>query len=55
MLLHLNLAYYLPSLPTLLLQSVWDAQLDSKYGIARAATVRLCIGIHGRLQRLNSH
>lgn len=44
MLLHLNLAYFLPSLPTLLLQSVWDAKFDSKFGIAKAATVRLCLG-----------
>ncbi|KAL3142880.1 hypothetical protein ABBQ38_003169 [Trebouxia sp. C0009 RCD-2024] len=44
MLLYLNLAYFLPSLPTLLLQSLWDARLDSKFGIAKAATVRLCIG-----------
>jgi magnesium-transporting ATPase (P-type) len=45
MLLHLNLAYFLPSLPTLILQSVWDARLDGKYGIAKAATVRLCLGM----------
>ena len=45
MLLHLNLAYFLPRLPTLILQSVWDARLDSKYGIAKAATVRLCSGM----------
>ena len=45
MLLHLNLAYFLPSLPTLVLQSVWDARLDGKYGIAKAATVRLCLGM----------
>ena len=45
MLLHLNLAYFLPSLPTLLLQSVWDARLDSRFGIAKAATVRLCLGM----------
>lgn len=44
MLLHLNLAYFLPSLPTLLLQSVWDARLDSRYGTAKAATFRLGIG-----------
>lgn len=47
MLLYLNLAYFLPSLPTLLLQSLWDARLDSKFGIAKAATVRLCIGLGG--------
>ncbi|DBB16535.1 TPA: hypothetical protein ACH3X3_014799 [Trebouxia sp. C0006] len=47
MLLHLNLAYFLPSLPTLILQSVWDAKLDGKYGIAKAATVRLCLGLGG--------
>lgn len=45
MLLHLNLAYFLPSLPPLILQSVWDAKLDGKYGIAKAATVRLCLGM----------
>ena len=45
MLLHLNLAYFLPSLPTLILQSVWDVRLDGKYGIAKAATVRLCLGM----------
>ncbi len=48
MLLHLNLAYFLPSLPTLILQSVWDARLDGKYGIAKAATVRLCLGMWTR-------
>ncbi|DBA76842.1 TPA: hypothetical protein ACH3X2_008857 [Trebouxia sp. C0005] len=47
MLLHLNLAYFLPSLPPLILQSVWDAKLDGKYGIAKAATVRLCLGVGG--------
>ncbi len=45
MLLHLNLAYFLPSLPTLILQSVWDARLEGKYGIAKAATIRLCLGM----------
>lgn len=44
MLLLLNLAYFLPTLPTLLLQSVWDARVDSKFGIAKAAAVRLCLG-----------
>ena len=28
-----------------MLQSVWDARLDGKYGIAKAATVRLCLGM----------
>ncbi|DBA82036.1 TPA: hypothetical protein ACH3X1_007732 [Trebouxia sp. C0004] len=47
MLLHMNLAYFLPSLSTLMLQSVWDARVDGKYGIAKAATVRLCLGLGG--------
>lgn len=44
MLLHLNLAYFLPSLPTMLLQSVCDPKVDSRFGKTKPAAVRLCIG-----------
>ena len=45
MLLHLNLAYFLPSLPVMLLQSLCDSTIDRRFGRATPAAVRLCIGI----------
>ena len=43
-LLQLNTAYFLPSIPILLIQTQCDAQINRSLGIATATAVRLFIG-----------
>ena len=44
MLLYLNAAYFLPSVPVLLLQAVWDHQFDRWFGVAASTAARLIVG-----------
>lgn len=44
MLLLLNAAYFLPSVPVLLLQMVWDHQFDRWFGVAASTAARLVVG-----------
>jgi len=46
-LLQMNLAYFLPSIPLLLISSCLDDVLDRKYGIAKTTLMRLLIGLGG--------
>ena len=46
-LLQLNIAYFLPSVPILLTQSWCDDSLNRRYGVATATSFRLCIGLGG--------
>ena len=46
-LLQLNIAFFLPSVPILLTQSWCDDSLNRRYGVATATSVRLCIGLGG--------
>ena len=43
-LLQLNTAYFLPSIPILLIQTQWDAQINRSLGIATATACRLFVG-----------
>lgn len=43
-LLQLNTAYFLPSIPILLIQTQCDAQINRSLGIATATAVRLFVG-----------
>lgn len=44
MLLLLNAAYFLPSVPVLLLQTVWDHQFDRWFGVAASTATRFVVG-----------
>ncbi|KAA6418939.1 MAG: hypothetical protein FRX49_11043 [Trebouxia sp. A1-2] len=46
-LLQMNIAYFLPSIPLLGLSSQFDERLDQKFGVARTILVRLLIGLGG--------
>lgn len=46
MLLLLNAAYFLPSLPVMLLQTVWDHQYDHWFGVAASTATRFVVGAH---------
>ena len=46
-LLQLNLAFYLPSLPLLAAADRWDAPFNQKYGEKRSTTGRLLAGFGG--------
>uniref|UniRef100_A0A1D2AFS1 Equilibrative nucleoside transporter 4 n=1 Tax=Auxenochlorella protothecoides TaxID=3075 RepID=A0A1D2AFS1_AUXPR len=46
-LLQLNIAYYLPTVPLLLLSSLLDRHLDRKLGVARNILLRLLLGLVG--------
>ena len=48
-LLWLNVAYYAPSLPLLLLSSLTDRLLEERYGVARVCLTRLVVGLGGYL------
>lgn len=43
-LLQMNSAYFLPSIPVLLLQTQWDDFFNRKFGLAKATTFRLIFG-----------
>lgn len=43
-LLQLNLAYFLPSIPVLFLQTQYDSVLDQKIGLPRAMAARMVVG-----------
>jgi len=45
-LLQLNLAFFLPSLPILLMQTRLDARFDRKYGLPQATAVRMVVGTY---------
>ncbi|KAL3137216.1 hypothetical protein ABBQ32_006768 [Trebouxia sp. C0010 RCD-2024] len=46
-LLQMNIAYFLPSIPLLGLSSQFDERLDQKFGVARTILARLLIGLGG--------
>lgn len=46
-LLLLNIAYYAPSIPLLILSSFFDEALEEKLGLARTILVRLVVGLVG--------
>ncbi len=46
-LLHLNVAYFFPSIPVLLLQSAFQERIEARFGLARSALARLCAGLGG--------
>ena len=43
-LLQLNMAYFLPSIPVLYLQTQYDAHFNSKYGLPQATAARMIVG-----------
>lgn len=43
-LLQLNLAYFLPSIPVLFLQTQYDSVLDHKFGLPRTMAIRMVLG-----------
>ena len=46
-LLLLNIAYYAPSIPLLVLSSFFDEALEESLGLARTILVRLVVGLVG--------
>ena len=46
-LLHLNVAYFLPSIPVLLLQSAFQERIEARFGLAGSALARFCVGLGG--------
>ncbi len=45
MLLHLNVAYFFPSIPVLLLQSAFQERIEQRFGLAGSALARFSIGL----------
>ncbi len=43
----MNIAYYLPSIPLLIISAIFDEALDRKLGVARTILVRLLLGMVG--------
>ena len=48
MLLALNAAYFLPSVPVLLCQTLWDQHFDRWAGAAAATATRFLVGARAR-------
>jgi hypothetical protein len=46
-LLHLNVAYFFPSIPVLLLQSAFQERMERRFGLAGSALARFCSGLGG--------
>lgn len=46
-LLHLNIAYYVPSIPLLIFQSFFDERLEAAFGVSRTILSRLIFGLVG--------
>ena len=44
-LLQLNLAYFLPSIPVLFMQMQYDSVLDNKFGMSGAMAARMTFGM----------
>lgn len=44
-LLHLNVAYFFPSIPVLLLQSAFQERIEQRFGLAGSALARFFIGL----------
>lgn len=44
-LLQLNVAYFFPSIPVLVLQTLFNDSMDKKFGLAKGAATRLALGL----------
>lgn len=54
-LLQLNMAFFLPSIPVLFLQTLMDPYFDRKFGLPRAMSARMSIGRSHRSHLFRYH